>query len=387
MTRDDEDIRGLLAGAVPPLAAPPERVAEVGVRVRRHRRRMAGGAAAAVALTVGLGVGLPALVAGPGRDDVIPLVTPGPRGDANCPTDLVGRPDLASVRYGDDEPLVPTGAVEITSCQVPVGGGLRPADRIGPRTLTTGVDEIVRLLNAQPPTQQDGRGRPRPDGDFACALMARYEETVLVLRYPDRDPVTVWTDANCGVAVTATHGRGADFGVLRAFLDRYRAQLATTTDPATVTTPACVDTFPIERMRKNSEDYPPDRIRLNNSATYPILPTRLIEVTACRYEVRGDTGELVGQQRRRAGADEVRAVLNQAFDRSAKGSDCGDWPDYQEPSVFDTLTVADATGETAEFWIRHEPCRSARHAYSSSRQLSAQLLAAVTDLLGQPPSR
>ncbi|GIJ21137.1 hypothetical protein [Micromonospora lutea] len=384
MTRDDEDIRGLLAGAVPPLAAPPDRVAEVGVRVRRHRRRMAGGAAAAVALTVGLGVGLPTLVAAPDRDRGAPATTPSPQGAAACPTGFDTRPDLTSVRYGDDEPLVPTGAVEVTSCQVPVGSGPHPASRIGPRTLTTGVDEIVRLLNAQPPTQQDGRGRPLPAGEqMMCTAKATYEETALVLRYPDREPVTVWTDENCRVAVTATHGRGVDFGVIAAFLDRYRAQLAATTDPATVTTPACADTFPVKRMRKNSEDGPLSRIRLNNSDPYLALPTPLIEVTACRYEVRGQTGELVGQQRRRAGADEVRAVLNQALDRPAKSSRCGDWPDYEEPTLFDTLTVADATGETAEFWIRHEPCRSV----NGLEALTPELLDVMTDLLGRPPSR
>jgi hypothetical protein len=386
VTRDDEDIRGLLAGAVPPLAAPPDRIAEVGTRVRRHRRRMVGGAAAAVALTVGLGVGLPSLVAAPDGDRVAPVTTPSPQGEATCPTSLDSQPDLLSVRYGDDEPLVPVGAVEVTSCQVPVGGGLRPADRIGPRVLTTGVDEIVRLLNAQPPGPQDGRGRPMPDGEFGCSLGARYEETVFVLRYPDRDPVTVWTDGSCGVAVTATHGRGADFRFVRAFLDRYRSQLVATTDPATVTTPACPDTFPVKRMRQNSEDYPVDRIRLNNTTPDPILPTPLIEVTACRYVASGDTGELVGQQRRRAGADEIRAVLNQAVGRSAKSSNCGGWPDYQEPTVFDTVTVADATGETAEFWIRHAPCRGTRYRHSASLQLSPQLLDAVTDLLGRPPS-
>ncbi|MEV2238753.1 hypothetical protein [Micromonospora sp. NPDC049891] len=384
MTRDDEDIRGLLAGAVPPLAAPPDRVAEVGIRVRRHRRRVAGGAAAAVALTVGLGIGLPALVAAPDGDRGTPVTTPSPQGQVSCPTGLGARPDLASVRYGDDEPLVPAGAVEVTSCQVPVGGGLRPADRIGPRVLTTGVDEIVRLLNAQPPTQQDGRGRPLPAGEqMRCTLKATYEETVLVLRYPDRDPVTVWTDENCRVAVTATHGRGADFGVLSAFLDRYRAQLVATTDPATVTTPACAATFPVQRMRKGSEDGPLDRIDFNNSDPYLALPTPLIEVTACRYKVRGETGELVGQQRRRAGADQLRAVLNQAVGRSAERSNCGDWPDYEEPTLFDTLTVADATGATAEFWIRHEPCRSVNFLHA----LTPQLREVMTDLLGQPPSR
>ncbi|MEG3635797.1 hypothetical protein [Micromonospora palythoicola] len=382
MTRDDEDIRGLLAGAVPPLAAPPDRVAEVGIRVRRHRRRMAGGAAA-VALTVGLGVGLPNLVAGPDGERVAPVTTPSPQGDAACPTSLDDRPELASVRYGDDEPLVPTGAVEVTSCQVPVGSGPDPAYRLGPRTLTTGVDEIVRLLNSQPPTQQDGQGRPLPDGqELRCTLKASTDETVLVLRYPDRDPVTVWTDYNCRVTVTATHGRGTDIQVAITFLDRYRAQLAATTDPASVTSPACPATFPVERMRKNSGHHPPNWIRFNNTDPYRSLPDPLVEFTACRYVTRGETGELVGQQRRRADADEVRDPLNGAFGRSSKSSDCGDKPDYQEPTVFDTLTVADVTGETAEFWIRHEPCRSV-----NNQVLTPELLDVMTDLLGQPPSR
>ncbi|QKW15808.1 hypothetical protein [Verrucosispora sp. NA02020] len=386
MSRDDEDIRHLFADAVPPLPTPHDRIAEVGIRVRRHRRRVVTGTAAAVTLVVALGVGLPALW-GPDRT-APPVQTTDPTGEVVCPTSLAGEPDLDAVRYGDDEPLVPPGAVEITTCEVQVGTAGVVHERPGPRTLTAGVDEIVRLLNAQPPQPVDGRGRATPDGRPMCNAAARNEVTVLVLRYPDREPVTVWTNANCRVSITATHGRALDSEVFSTFLDRYRAQLVATTDPATITSPDCPATIPADRVRnKPSNPGPPDRIRLDNSDPYDtVLPTPLVEVTACRYEVDDGTAELVRQERRRAGADDLRPVLNGTFDRKAMSSDCGGWPGYPAPTAFDTLTVADATGATAEFWVRHIPCRSARHFYGANKQVTAPLLDALTDLLGPPPA-
>ncbi|MGW0507329.1 hypothetical protein [Micromonospora sp. NPDC003241] len=387
MTRDDEDIRRLFDDAVPPLPAPRDRIAEVGTRVRRHRRRVVTGTAAAVTLVVALGVGLPALWT-PDRTGP-PVTTTDPIGEVVCPTSLAERPDLDTVRYGDDEPLVPPGAVEITNCQVQVDPPGIGQEHPGPRTLTTGVDEIVRLLNAQPLRPTDGQGRPLPAGQIMCTTAGADGEMVLILRYPDREPVTVWIGGACHVAVTATHGRGADFEVFSTFLDRYREQLAATTDPATITTPDCPATIPVDRVRnKPSNPGPPDRIRLNNSDRYvTVLPTPLVEVTACRYEVADGTAELVRQERRRAGADHLRPVLNDTFDRKAKSSDCGEWPAYLAPTAFDTLTVADATGATAEFWVRHTPCQSARRLWSVNTQVTAPLLDALTDLLGPPPAR
>ncbi|QOC90873.1 hypothetical protein [Micromonospora craniellae] len=384
MTRDDEDIRRLFTDAVPPLPAPRDRIAEVGTRVRRHRRRVVTTTAAAVTLIVALGVALPTL-RGPDRTTP-PVTATDPAGEVVCPTSIAGRPDLDAVRYGDDEPLVPPGAVEIINCQVQVDN-LHSAPEIpGPRALTTGVDEIVRMLNAQPSRPTDGRGRPYADGELRCTAAAQQEQTVLVLRYADREPVTVWTDSNCRVAVTATHGRGVDFGIFSTFLDRYREQLVATTDPATITTPACPATIPAERM---SDSKPPDRIRFHHSDPYPILPTPLIEVAACRYEVNDDTAELVRQEQRRADADDLRPILNETFDRSATRSDCGGWPDWRGhplPTTFDTLTVADATGATAEFWVRHSPCRNARHLFANN-QATPLLLDALTGMLGRPPGR
>ncbi|MEV5768470.1 hypothetical protein AB0L34_28410, partial [Micromonospora sp. NPDC052213] len=64
MSSDDSDVRRLLADAVPPLTAPPDRLAAVGSRVRRRRRRLAAGSVAALVLAVGLTVAAPQLLAG-----------------------------------------------------------------------------------------------------------------------------------------------------------------------------------------------------------------------------------------------------------------------------------------------------------------------------------
>ncbi|MFG3698305.1 hypothetical protein ACGF5C_10360 [Micromonospora sp. NPDC047620] len=397
MSSDDSDVRRLLADAVPPLAAPPDRLAAVGSRVRRRRRRLAAGSAAALVLAVGLTVGVPQLVAGDrGGPRPAPVATGGPVGAAVCPDDISRRPGLESVRYGDDVPLVPAGAVEVTACQVPVGGGPRAADRVGPRVLTAGVDEIVGLLNAMPPINAMPPTRTGPDGrprvtdptnpGLRCTLVARFEETAYVLRYPDRAPVTVWTDDNCAVAVTASHGRRLDRRLFGAFLDRYRAQLAAATDPATVATPVCPTSMPVDRVRLTpSNPGPPDRIAVNQAGHDSVLMTPLVALAACRYEVDGESARLVRRETRRDGADAFRPVLNAAFARSVPASDCGDWPGYPPPTAFDTVTVADATGATAEFWVRHTPCRSAVRAHHRGSEPTPELLAALTRLLGPLP--
>lgn len=388
MSRDDSDVRRLLADAVPPLAAPPDRLAAVGDRVRRRRRRLATGSTVALVLTVGLVVGLPRLVTGDPRVPA-PAATGGPVGDATCPTDLGRRPGLDAVRYGDDVPLVPAGAVEITLCQVPRAGGPAADERAGPRVLTTGVDELVRLLNALParPAGPDRQPRPGSDGELRCTLKAVYEEAAFLLRYPDRDPVTVWTDENCGVAVAGDRGRGLDFAVLDAFLDRYRAQLVATTDPATVATPTCPASMPTARVRLTpSNPGPPDRIARNQAQPEPVLMTSLVALAACRYTVDGDTARLVRHATRRAEAESLRTVFNTAFAESAKRTDCGGWPGYPPPTAFDVVIVADATGATAEFWVRHTPCRSAIHGYGRGGEPTPELLAALTRLLGGAPS-
>ncbi|MFC7761793.1 hypothetical protein ACFQY4_29920 [Catellatospora bangladeshensis] len=57
MTPEDEDIKRLLNGAVPVLAAPEDRVGAVARRVGRQRQRLLAGSAFALVLAVGLGFG------------------------------------------------------------------------------------------------------------------------------------------------------------------------------------------------------------------------------------------------------------------------------------------------------------------------------------------
>lgn len=64
MTHEDEDIRRLLTGAVPPLTPPQDRLGAVAARVRRRRQRVLGTSALAIALTVGMGIGAGRLLTG-----------------------------------------------------------------------------------------------------------------------------------------------------------------------------------------------------------------------------------------------------------------------------------------------------------------------------------
>ncbi|MEO3777437.1 hypothetical protein ABGB16_11405 [Micromonospora sp. B11E3] len=385
MRHEDEDVRSLLTNAVPPLAPPPGRLGAVARRVRRHRRRVVGGSALAVALAVGLGVGGVQAFTGGAGTPTPPVATRPTVEEPRCPAGTWEFPDLASARYGGGEPLAPEGAVEITACEVPAANPPR-AGLSAPRVLTAGVGDVVRILNSMPPYQTSpGSRSPEHSGDaqqLRCTLVARDHELAFVLRYPDREPVTVYTNANCRVAVSDGRGRGLDFTLVTTFFDRYRAQLAAVTPPDTIPTPACAPSIPASRLRLTPDRSGlDDRISVDNPDRRPQLPTRLVAVTACRYVVSDDLARLTGQRSDREDAEALRPTVNAAFDR-AKTTTCGGYPGYRPPKALDTLLVADATGATAEFWLRRSPCQALLRGKSSGVKPSEALVAAIDGLLG-----
>ena len=150
-----------------------------------------------------------------------------------------------------------------------------------PRKLTLRAAEMVEELSALKPFDKDvQRG---------CTLVGYDEAFSLVVAYENGRQVTVWLDRNCGSAYAEGRDRASSGakdsslpGVLVSFLDRYRQQLVTTTNPATIKATACAG------QQKIARAFPPDGIGINRGGNFePFLPDQLIEVTACRYDQIG----------------------------------------------------------------------------------------------------
>jgi hypothetical protein len=197
----ERTLRRRLDAAVPALPEPPDRVAAVRGRVRRSRRNdaVAVGAAAVLVLLGSAGLAARAQSGPPAGRPVV-------AGD--CPPLL---PAASSRRPDQPGDLVPPGAIAVTRCETappaptpPTEGPARPG--IAPRTLTTGVEDIVRAANALPPV---------PLGQ-QCTLVGQPTEISLVFRYPDGHALTVVADRNCGTLTTGEHTR-AGLGPLYLF--------------------------------------------------------------------------------------------------------------------------------------------------------------------------
>ncbi|WP_405105912.1 hypothetical protein OG559_20065 [Micromonospora sp. NBC_01405] len=284
---------------------------------------------------------------------------------------------------------MPEGALEITACEVPYSAGRQDHGGTAPRVLSTGVADIVRALNSLPPEQPSSGTRSPAAGerDLRCTAVFYDHELAYVLRYLDRQPVTVYTSANCRVAVNGAQGRGLDPALFATFLDRYRAQTVARTPPASIPTPACAPSIPTGRLRLTSgRSGLDDQISVDNPSQDPQLPSRLVAVAACRYEVGDASARLVGQDGDRDDADALRPILNSAFDKGEVTS-CGSYPGYPPPAVLDSLIVADATGATAEFWLRRAPCQALVQGKSSGVTPTDALVAALDRRLGPPPTR
>jgi hypothetical protein len=161
-----EEIRGALLRVVPPLTAPPDRMAEVSRRIARTRARRAGLVALGAAVVAALAVGTPALLpAGaarvqPGGAGAVPVnVGPSPLpsgpegsdgvGPGRCPArlDLISQP--RAVVAGDTDRVVALPLRKVTLCRYRQGAfdwSVGPATRIaGPRDGTPA--EFGNLVN------------------------------------------------------------------------------------------------------------------------------------------------------------------------------------------------------------------------------------------------
>ncbi|MEU7874857.1 hypothetical protein [Dactylosporangium sp. NPDC049140] len=206
LTPPERALRDRLQSAVPELPTPPDRLAAVRTRVRRTRYLTTAAAAATLAVIL--------LAAAAARSKTTTPDVPagpdaGPCAAVPTPVRRSPHPDLP----GD---LVPVGAVSVTRCETrgsadptPTRGGARTLAE--PRTLTAGVDQVVREANALPPAPADAR----------CRLIGYPTDVTLVFGYPDGHTVVVLVDRNCETLSTNERTR-AGLRPLDVFEARWR---------------------------------------------------------------------------------------------------------------------------------------------------------------------
>ncbi|MGH3681050.1 MAG: hypothetical protein ACRDT2_12510 [Natronosporangium sp.] len=340
----------LLAGAVPPLPVPADRIDEVRKRVRRARLRAGGALAGAVAVLVAVALAIPSLVlGGPDRVVPVPAFLPPLTGDS-CPDQTYPLPAGA----GPDR-QVPAGAVEAMLCVVGFGTG--EVDRY--QVLRTGADQLVTAVNALPTYDQER---------LQCIEADVVSQLSLVLRYRDGTVTRVIIDGDCGVSFvpdgTVWYG-----DVLREFGQLYQAQVAATTpDPDTIATPECPATIGPDRLDQSSETFGPGPETIERpirwphwmqlSPGQPSLPYPLVAAVWCRYAPDGDRVELAASRPERGDLTDLRDILNATFQLTDTGeepaSECGRDPELRAATP-DVLLVADAAGGTSEYWVYGNP--------------------------------
>ncbi len=361
---DEAALHDTLLAAVPPMPAPPDRLAQIGLRVRRARRWAVGASALAVAVVLGAAGAL-------GLTGVARRDQPAAPAINDCPAVLADRSTLA----GEDTPgpLVPPGAVRATLCEIPHGG--RDAGGSA-RALTRDVDRLASMFNAlraRHPQASEGTSF----GD-SCTAVGYSHEVSFVFQYRDRPPVVVWFDRNCRTMTTTEHVRVlVDEVPSDLFATLYRAQLRATTRPADVPAPAC----PATNLDGSTVR---DDIARNRGTRDPFLPDPLVAAAACRYATSGQAASLAGQARRRTDLAPLRSALNDATGLRTMTA-CGSADrGTTQPELVDILLVADATGAVAEVRVWRRPCVALFHASSGGRVPTDAVLAALDQLLGPP---
>jgi hypothetical protein len=368
------NLRDLLANAVPELPAPEDRVAEVGARVRGRRRSASALAAVTIAVAVGAAVAVPNLI---DTTNVLPGVS-----DTQVTVGGDGCPALGTFHGPSDKDapglLVPAGAADVALCEIPSQLPGPPPEAPPPlRVLTAGVDEVVKVLNGLPGTKRykelirereiaEGRPDPGPLEQMGCTAVGHPYDISLRLRYTDREPVFVLLDRNCGSARVGDVTRyWFPTSPLTTFFAKYRDQLAATTDPASVATPACAQTMTADHiLRDRYPSGPVDGIRLNREGTNVVLPNELVAAAVCTYSIDARGATLTAHKEHRGELTRLRDTINRQFEMV--GSDgprqamveCGN-PAMPLPQRMVTVTVADATGSASEFWLYRSPCSSA----------------------------
>jgi hypothetical protein len=396
---DEAIIHETLLAAVPPLPEPPDRLAQVGLRVRRARRRVVVASALAVALILGA-VGGAFGLAGEPRRDPRPAATASATG--NCPEE---RPVPPSA--DPSGPLVPPGAFRATLCESKDFG---PSVEVSARTLTQHVDQLVSVFNELPdPAAAEAATRARfpdapPGTAFGVGCNAAYFPPLwIVFQYPDQPPLLASFNRNCLTVETDEHTRVImGKSPLDTFDSLYRAQLRATTRPADVRTPVCPATTSAAHLQLlDTKSEPRDDIGSNRGSGDPFLPDPLVAAAACRYKVSGDKASLATQVQRRTDLDPLRGTINDAtamltvqpsdlVERMEHGgfvqpmTDCGYGELAVRPELVDILMVADATGAVSEVRVWRRPCLALMHGTYGGIVPTEKILSTLDQLLGPP---
>lgn len=338
----------LLAGAVPPLPEPADRIGEVRNRVRRTRLRTGGAVAGVVAVLVTVALAVPSLVLG-GPDRVVPTVLP-PLTSDSCPDRTYPVPAAGAARQP-----VPAGAVDALVCVV----GFDTGRLVEHQVLRAGADRLVTALNALP---------IRDDARLQCIERDLGNQLSLILRYRDGTTTTVIIDGWCGISFVPGGPVWSD-NVLPEFGRLYQEQVAATTlDPDTIATPECPDTIGADRLDLGSEAFGPSPETIERPIRWasegsrypgqPALPLPLVAAVWCRYAPDGDPVELAASRPERGDLTDLRDILNATFQLTETGevpaSECGRDPELRAATP-DVLLVADAAGGTAEYWVYRNP--------------------------------
>jgi hypothetical protein len=352
----ESEIGRVLAGAVPPLCEPDDRLGQIRARVRRSRLRAGAAATCAVAVVAALivpqvaGGGPPALTA--------PTTAAAPAG---CPADW--REPTFEDAGG---PLVRSGAVDATLC---------PPDGYDgePRLLTAGVDELVDTLNSFE--------RFNPDDLFCVGFEGNLPGPSLVLRYPDGGTTVVYTEWRCSLSTVdgkTRIGNGVD-----TFRRLHRAQLVATIDPASIPAPACPETIGVDGISTPRLGVGPvdgiDRYWIQYTDNVA-LPSPLVAAVTCRYVAAEGGARLAEVREERGDLTALQRALNETFGIDNRWPECASGIDSMGTAVPDVILVADAVGEMSEFWVflpgTGAPCAAAFSdppAYLPSEELVAHL--------------
>lgn len=398
---DEAVLHERLLAAVPPLPAPPDRLAQIGLRVRRARRRGVVASALAVALILGAVWGVFGVVGEPRRNPQ-PAATASMGND--CPEEQPRPPSVEPTG-----PLVPPGAVRATLCEIGIPLGSSPAQRSA-RTLTQHVDQLVSMFNELPDlAAAEAANRARfPDAPpgtsfgVGCNFVA-YPSVWFVFRYRDQPPLVVWFEQSCSTVGTSEHTRVVtDRSPLDVFYPLYRAQLRAMTRPADVRTPVCPATIAVADLQVlGIKSEPRDDIGRNRGTGDPFLPDPLVAAAACRYEVSGDKASLAAQVQRRTDLDPLRGTINDAtalltvqpsdlVERMEHAgfvqptTDCGYGELATPPELVDILMVADATGAVSEVRVWRRPCLVLMHGAYGGIVPTEKVLSTLDQLLGPP---
>lgn len=209
---DEQRLNDALHHIVPTPPDRPERGAAVVERVRRRRRRTAGAVALGVAAVVTAAVAVPAALSSGGEGEG-PVADPSPT--------VTARAVEATCPPRDQEPTgpgtLPTGAITVRLCQGPGMAFQAPAD-----ALTTGVGDLVELVNAQP----EGARDPMCTMDLGVGYQ-------LVFGYPDGEQRAVSGELyGCHELRVGAVARTNPEAPYRRFIRSLRDQRADQTPPA-----------------------------------------------------------------------------------------------------------------------------------------------------------